>query len=70
MLKIPQRFYHSKRPFTVHVNYNEQYQQRETFYAIQLDKQTYGWVQLMWPGATITTDPEDIESEEIPDDEI
>jgi hypothetical protein len=65
MSKIPQRYYYSNRPFTVHVNYNEQYQQEETFPAIRLDEQTYGWIQLMWPGATITTDPEYIESEEI-----
>ncbi len=65
MLKIPQRYYYSNRPFSVHVNYNEQYQQNEIFHAIRLDEQTYGWIQLMWPGATITTDPENIKSEEI-----
>ena len=69
MCKIRQRYYHYKQPFTVHVNYNEQYQKGELFHAIRLDEQTYGWIQLMWPGATITTDPENVESEEIAEED-
>jgi hypothetical protein len=65
MPKMTQRFYHSNQPFTVHVNYNEQYHHEEIYHAIRLDDHPYGWIQLMWPGATITTDPEDVESEEI-----
>lgn len=66
MSKLVQQCYQSDQPFTVHVNYNDHINHQEvTFPSFALDEADHEWIQTMWPGAIVTTDPEGVSCQEV-----
>lgn len=64
MDRIEERYYHSDSPFTVIVHHDWPAHEDVKFPSFDLDDE-HAWSQTLFPGDTVTTNPENVTYEEV-----